>query len=75
MGRVIEFFVGENNLLSMTRLLCFMSWFPATYVVVKSESENILGWYLGSFVGGFVGGKLSECIKSRRGADADSNAS
>ena len=70
MRRVIEFFEGENDLLSMTRLLCFLSWFPATYVLVRSESENILGWYLGSYVLGFVGGKASDCIKTRRG-DAD----
>ena len=71
MGRIIEFFQGEDTILSMTRLLCFMSWFPATYVVVRSENENILGWYLGSYVLGFVGGKASDCIKSRRESDAD----
>lgn len=69
MGRIIEFFEDDQHLLSMTRLLCFLSWFPATYVVVRSENENILGWYLGSYVLGFVGGKASECMRPRQQGD------
>lgn len=55
--RLTEFFEGANNRLSMTRLLCFLSFFPATCVVLKNPTEGMLGWYLGAFVLGYVGGK------------------
>lgn len=57
MGRLAEFFEGEDGILSMTRLLCFLSFFPSSYVVIVTKSENALGWYLGSYVLGYVGGK------------------
>lgn len=57
--RFLEFFEGEGGILSMTRLLCFMSFFPASYVVVITKSENALGWYLGAYVLGYVGGKIA----------------
>ena len=55
--RWIEVFEGEGNRLSMSRLLCFMSFLPASYVVVSTKSEDALGWYLGAYVLGYVGGK------------------
>lgn len=60
--RWVEFFEGDDKRLSMTRLLCFMSFPPSTWVVVKSMNENTLGWYLGAYVMGYVGGKLGDCI-------------
>jgi hypothetical protein len=62
MSRVIEFFEGDHLRLSMTRLLCFMSFFPASYVVIVTKSENALGWYLSSYVLGYVGGKVSDMM-------------
>ena len=59
-GRSIEFFEGENNRLSMTRLLCYISIFPASYVVVMTKTEATLGWYLGAYVLGYVGGKTAD---------------
>lgn len=58
--RSIEFFEGDNGLLSMTRLLCFLSFFPASYVVMASKNEGTLGWYLGAFVISYVGGKVTD---------------
>lgn len=59
-----EFFEGEDRRLSMTRLLCFLSWFPASIVVIgtigKSSIEGVLGWYLGAYVLGYVGGKAAD---------------
>lgn len=55
--RYIEYFEGDNGRLSMTRLLMFMSFFPASYVIVINPSEATLGWYLGAFVASYVGGK------------------
>ena len=44
----------------MSRLLCFMSFFPATYVLILVQSTEALGIYLGAFVGGYVGGKFGD---------------
>lgn len=61
-GRSIEFFQGESGTLSMTRLLCFLSFFPASYVVIIAKTENILGWYLGAYVLSYVGGKTADVL-------------
>lgn len=71
MKRYIEFFEGDNRRMSMTRLLCFISWFPASYVVVATKGENALGWYLGAYVVGYVGGKCADIgLKPKGGKDA-----
>lgn len=59
-GRSIEFFEAEHGRLSMSRLLCFVAYFPASYVVAVNPSSDNLAWYLGAFVGGYVGGKAAE---------------
>lgn len=59
---MMEFFEGENGQLSMTRLLCFLSFFPASYVVVVNTSESILGWYLGAYVLSYIGGKGADVL-------------
>ncbi len=64
-SRYIEYFEGDNGRLSMTRLLCFMSFFPATWVVVQDGSENTLGWYLGAYVLGYVGGKGFDAMTNK----------
>lgn len=60
--RWVEFFEGEKNRLSMTRLLCFLSFFPASWVVIQDAGADTLGWYVGAYVLGYVGGKLSDKI-------------
>lgn len=71
-GRWIEFFEGEGNRLSMSRLLCFLSFTPASYVVVSTRSEEALGWYLGAFVLGYVGGKAFRSDAPKRKIKNDS---
>lgn len=48
----------------MTRLLMFLAFWPASYVVyVNAEDDNIIsiiGIYLGSFVTGYVLGKSAD---------------
>lgn len=62
--RVTEFFEGDNGCLSMTRLLCFMSFFPSSYVVIKCVDnmniDMVLGVYIGGYVLGYVGSKISD---------------
>lgn len=64
--RWIEFFEGESGRLSMTRLLCFLSFFPATYVTIESagtsDASDVLMIYLGAFVLGYVGGKGADAV-------------
>lgn len=57
-----EFFEGENARFSMTRLLCFISIFPASYVVIITKSSDALGWYLGAYVLGYLGGKGTDAM-------------
>jgi len=64
--RLHEFFEGEGNRLSMSRLLCFGSFFPASYVVISTKSEEALGWYLGAYVLGYVGGKAFKSDTGKR---------
>lgn len=69
--RLVEFFEGEKNRLSMTRLLCFMSFFPASYVVIKDSGSETLGWYVCAYVLGYVGGKFSDKIGSKNDVETD----
>jgi hypothetical protein len=54
----------------MTRLLCFLSFFPATYVLianVKSEKiADILLWYLSAFVLSYIGGKGADLMGKKK---------
>ena len=63
--RFVEFFEGENQRLSMTRLMMFLAFFPATYVVIDTKDIDGLGWYLGAFVLGYIGGKGMDVMTAR----------
>lgn len=65
--RWIEFFEGDNQRLSMSRLLMFLSFFPAVYEVYSLQSETALGYFLGAYVLGYVGGKCGDAIGRRTG--------
>ena len=58
--RWVEFFEGEGNRLSMTRLLCFLAFWPASYVFLHNPSEGMAWAYLGTFVGGYAAGKWAD---------------
>lgn len=55
-----EFFEADNGRLSMSRLLCFLSFPPATYVLVKNPTPEMLGWFLGAYALTYVGGKAAD---------------
>lgn len=72
--RWIEFFEGAGNRLSMTRLMVFLSFWPASYVVMKERGGETLGWYLGAYVLGYVGGKGADVLANKKleaGGDSD----
>lgn len=65
-NRWIEFYEGDDGHLSMTRLLCFLSFFPASWVIVTKGNEAMLGWYLSAYVLGYVGGKFTDMLGKPR---------
>lgn len=66
---LLTFFTDEKGAPSMSRLLCFLAFFPATYVVIKTEDVNALAWYLSAYAASYVGGKLGDALHSRMKGD------
>lgn len=48
--RAMEFFEGEGKALSMARLLVFLAFWPAAYVVVIKPGADTLTIFLTAFV-------------------------
>lgn len=71
---IVQFFQDSDGQSSMTRLICFLSFFVATDIIrsIKDDNAkvNALGVYLGAFVLQYVGGKGAEAWRSRGFADA-----
>lgn len=57
-----QFFRDASGEFSMARLLCFLSFFPATWVLFEIPSEGTLGIYLGTFAISYLGGKGIDAI-------------
>lgn len=66
-AKLRQFFEDNNGGLSMTRLLCFLSFWPASYVVIKDGTEATLAWYLGTFALSYLGGKGADVIAAIKG--------
>lgn len=64
--RFEEFFEDDRGRMSMSRLLCFMSFFPATVALIRIGTSEALGWYVGAYVLGYVGGKFGDTRKAAR---------
>lgn len=67
-GRWIEVFEGENNRLSMMRLMVFLSFFPASAVMLSIRNTESLAVYLSAYVGGIVGSKTVDVIGRKKNA-------
>ena len=63
--RTVEFFEDDNRRLSMSRLLCFLSFWPATLVLLNSKSSDIFMLYIGAYVLSYIGGKTADIFGSR----------
>lgn len=61
-NRLVQFFESDGGQLSMSRLLAFLSFFPATVVVLSTKTDNALQWYVGAYVTGYVGGKCMDAF-------------
>lgn len=60
-----EFFLGEDDQLSMHRMLQFLAFFPATGVMVWIHTTEALSMYLGAFVLNGVANKWLD-VKGRK---------
>ena len=58
--RLIEFFESDEGRMSMSRLLMFMSFFPATYVLIKTLDIEALWAILSAFCGVYGVGKVAD---------------
>jgi hypothetical protein len=63
---LISFFTDGAGSLSMSRLLCFLAFWPATYMALSINDTEALAWYLSVFVGGYVGGKLPDAFTKKK---------
>ena len=58
-----EFFEGEGGGLSMTRLLCFLSFFPASLVTMRICNENALAIFVGTYALSYLGKEGIAAVK------------
>lgn len=56
--RFSEFFEADDGRLSMTRLIVFLTFPPATWVLLQDGDQ--LSNYLGFYIGGYAAGKASD---------------
>lgn len=68
-----EFFEDDRGRLSMTRLVVFLTWPPATWIVLNHPQE--LSNYLGAYVLGYALGKGADIFIGNRNAVADTTES
>lgn len=64
-SKLAEFFEDDKGALSMGRLMFFLSFFPASFVVLYSEDTDALGLYLGAYAVSYVGGKCADVYQAR----------
>lgn len=62
-NKLREFFQGDNGGYSMTRLLCFLSFFPSTVMAYQLHSENALTIYVATFALSYLGKEGIGAIK------------
>lgn len=67
MTRLLEFLEDGRDRLSLSRLLSFLSFFPASWVLLELPSEGMLGIYLTAYGVAYLGGKGIDVMVSRRG--------
>ena len=70
--RITEFFEDSTRTFSMSRLLAFMAFFPAAYIVIKTNGQYI-SHFLGAFASAYGVGKgfdfAENVLKKQSGGD------
>lgn len=64
-SKLLEFFQDNTGAFSMGRLMFFLSFFPASFVVLYTEDTDALGLYLGAYAVSYVGGKCADAYQDR----------
>lgn len=71
MNTLAEFFESDEGRGSMTRLMIFLSFWPATFILVinydTDSIDNLFAIYLGAYVLGYIGGKGADAFNRRQG--------
>lgn len=57
---ITDFFKDGKHMFSMSRLLCFLAFFPASYIVITNPNSPNLGLYLGAYAASYVAGKVAD---------------
>ena len=70
-SRWSQFFEADDGRLSMSRLLCFMSFFPSSTVVMTTRTDTALLYYISGYVLGYIGGKGLDALTARNRGIAD----
>lgn len=73
--KLAQFFEDDHGRLSMTRLMIFLSFWPASWVVIEDKGEATLGWYLSAYVLGYLGGKGADAIMGSKKLENYSSSS
>lgn len=63
--RLVEFFEDSDGHLSMSRLLSFMSFFPASSVLAVIHTEVALGIYLTAYAAQYVTSKRADALMKK----------
>jgi len=64
--RLFDFFKDSTGYASMTRLILFMSFFPASYLAIKINDADALMWYLGAYAGLAANNKWVEASQKNK---------
>lgn len=64
--RLTEIFEAEDKRLSLSRVLSFLSFWPASWVLLKMPTEGMLGIYLTAFSVAYLGGKGLDAMMTKR---------
>lgn len=65
MKEALRFFEGEGGSLSMTRLLSFLSFWPATWITLQLSTESALTIYTGVYAASYLGGKVGDAMMQK----------
>lgn len=74
MNRTIEFFEGDNGMLSMSRLLMFWSFVIASVIMIKlavtgGMNEGYFSMFLGAYAGTYLIGKGIDASAAKKAAE------
>jgi len=67
MNFIQSLFSDDKGNASMTRLLMFMSFFPASWFLIENDNPESLLWFTSAYAASYIGGKLADKWGEKRG--------